>query len=83
MAYKISCACSVRKQEDADRIAREVAEAHLPGNFLPLVFDVTNQEGISAAVSRISEHLKGGKLGALINNAGKTLAYLPHVHVQV
>ena len=66
--------CSVRKQEDADRIAGEVA--CLPGTFVPLVFDVTDQEGISAAVSLVSEHLKGGKLGALINNAGKTLTHL-------
>ena len=71
MAYNVGC--SVRMQEDADRIAREVAEAHLPGTFVPLVYDVTDHEGISAAASRVSEHLKGGKLGALINNAGKTL----------
>ena len=65
--------CSVRKQEDAERVTGEVAEADLPGTFVPLVFDVTDQGGISAAVSQVSEHLKGGKLGALINNAGKTL----------
>jgi NADP-dependent 3-hydroxy acid dehydrogenase YdfG len=66
-----SVRCSVRKQTDADKIMSE--DGHLQGKFVPLVFDVTDQAAIQAAVSLISEQLGGRKLAALINNAGKSI----------
>lgn len=60
----------MRKQVDADRIARELEGEKLPGMFVPLVFDVTDEGGIQAAATFVSERLAGATLGALINNAG-------------
>ena len=56
---------SVRKGEDAQRLAREFGSG-----FVPLVFDVTDEEAVRAAAGEVGEALGGGLLSGLINNAG-------------
>ena len=56
---------SVRKKADANRLLKE-----LGNNFVPLIFDVTDQLGVDAAVTEVEKHLDGKGLGGLINNAG-------------
>lgn len=56
---------SVRKQLDADRLFNEFGE-----NFIPLLFDVTDESTIHAAGKRVREELKGETLFGLVNNAG-------------
>jgi NAD(P)-dependent dehydrogenase (short-subunit alcohol dehydrogenase family) len=61
---------SVRRQADADKL-----QAELGPNFSPLLFDVTDEEGIRTAVAQLAEQLNGrdreGRgLNGLINNAG-------------
>jgi NAD(P)-dependent dehydrogenase (short-subunit alcohol dehydrogenase family) len=59
---------SVRKQEDADRLARELGE-----NFRPLIFDVTDEAAVAAAAKQVDAALRGETLFGLVNNAGITL----------
>lgn len=57
---------SVRKEEDAQRVSKELGQ-----NFIPLLFDVTNIEQIQAAVPKVQKILGENKgLDGLINNAG-------------
>ena len=56
---------SVRRQEDADRVKRELGDA-----FIPLFFDVTNPEHIRVSAKQVGEALGDEPLKALINNAG-------------
>lgn len=56
---------SVRKQEDADRLAMEFGE-----NFVPLFFDVTDEAAIQAAAQQVRDRLDGETLFGLVNNAG-------------
>ena len=56
---------SVRKQEDAGRV-----QGLLGASFIPLIFDVTDEVGILAAVQVVEAHLKGAGLSGLINNSG-------------
>ena len=56
---------SVRKTQDADRLSKEFGE-----NFLPLLFDVTDEAAVQAAAGRVTEHLNGETLFGLVNNAG-------------
>ena len=60
---------SVRRQEDADRIARESGSA-----IIPVLFDVTDPDGIEAATRRIHEECGPRGLNALVNNAGVAIA---------
>jgi NAD(P)-dependent dehydrogenase (short-subunit alcohol dehydrogenase family) len=60
---------SVRKQEDADRVTAE-----LGNQFVPLLFDVTDQEGVDRAVTEVRTRLQGNGLGALMNNSGISIA---------
>jgi NAD(P)-dependent dehydrogenase (short-subunit alcohol dehydrogenase family) len=60
---------SVRRQEDADRVARESN-----GGITPLLFDVTDTAGIAAAARRIDEDCGAAGLRALVNNAGIAIA---------
>lgn len=43
---------------------------NLPGNYIPLIFDVTDEAAIKAAAKMVEDMLEGATLGALINNAG-------------
>ncbi len=56
---------SVRKTADAERLQLTFGEL-----FTPLVFDVTDSEGVKTAVSTLQQHIGRAGLTALVNNAG-------------
>jgi NAD(P)-dependent dehydrogenase (short-subunit alcohol dehydrogenase family) len=56
---------SVRKQEDAERLARGLGP-----NFTPLIFDVTDEAAVAAAAKQVGAALLGETLSGLVNNAG-------------
>src|ERR1700758_4248989 len=56
---------SVRKQADAERLAKGVG-----ARFRPLVFDVTDQAAVVASASEVEAALGGETLPGLVNNAG-------------
>jgi NAD(P)-dependent dehydrogenase (short-subunit alcohol dehydrogenase family) len=56
---------SVRKQEDAERLAQQLGP-----NFTPLIFDVTDEAAVAAAAKQIDAALRGETLFGLVNNAG-------------
>lgn len=56
---------SVRKQADAERLKKEFG-----ANFSPLLFDVTDEKAVKAAVPEVSAKLAGQPLFGLVNNAG-------------
>lgn len=67
---------SVRRQEDADRLAPLLGEG-----FAPLLLDVTDPSSIEGATEQVASRLQGRKLRALVNNAGVaffgSLAHMP------
>ncbi|HEX2990695.1 MAG TPA: SDR family NAD(P)-dependent oxidoreductase [Anaerolineales bacterium] len=56
---------SVRRAEDAKRLSSEFG-----ANFVPLLFDVTDEAAVQAAALRVREQLDGETLFGLVNNAG-------------
>lgn len=56
---------SVRKIEDAERLTKEFGT-----NFIPLVFDVTDEAAVQAGARQVREQLNGETLFGLVNNAG-------------
>src|SRR5512143_371923 len=56
---------SVRKPQDAERLSKEFGE-----NFVPLIFDVTDEAAVQAAAQQVRERLNGETLFGLVNNAG-------------
>jgi NAD(P)-dependent dehydrogenase (short-subunit alcohol dehydrogenase family) len=56
---------SVRKIQDAERLAQEFGE-----RFLPLLFDVTDEAAVQVAAGQVREQLNGERLLGLVNNAG-------------
>ena len=56
---------SVRKQEDAERLSAEFGE-----NFMPLIFDVTDEAAVKAGAQQVEAALGGETLFGLVNNAG-------------
>jgi NAD(P)-dependent dehydrogenase (short-subunit alcohol dehydrogenase family) len=56
---------SVRKQSDAERVKADFGD-----NFMPLLFDVTDEEGVQTAVSQVQSTIGSHGLTALVNNAG-------------
>jgi NAD(P)-dependent dehydrogenase (short-subunit alcohol dehydrogenase family) len=56
---------SVRHAADAERLA-----AAFGSNFVPLIFDVTDQEAIRHAAGQVRAALGGRTLHGLVNNAG-------------
>src|SRR3977135_3582384 len=56
---------SVRRQDDASRVKSELGD-----NFIPLLFDVTDQAAVDRAEIEVRQRLKGQGLGTLINNSG-------------
>jgi NAD(P)-dependent dehydrogenase (short-subunit alcohol dehydrogenase family) len=60
---------SVRKQADADRLRGEFG-----ANFIPLLFDVTNEAAVLAAAREVRAALGGETLFGLVNNAGVAVA---------
>src|SRR5215212_4643348 len=60
---------SVRKQADADRL-----KAEFGANFIPLLFDVTDEAAVLAAARQVRAALNGETLTGLVNNAGIAVA---------
>ena len=60
---------SVRKQDDADRLKTEFG-----ANFIPLLFDVTDEAAVLAAAREVRGALNGETLAGLVNNAGIAVA---------
>jgi len=56
---------SVRKQQDAGRLANEFGEA-----FVSLLFDITDETGVQSAAQIVRDQLNGETLFGLVNNAG-------------
>lgn len=56
---------SVRKTQDAERLQKEFGK-----NFIPLIFDVTDEPAVQAAAQQVRERLNGETLFGLVNNAG-------------
>ena len=56
---------SVRKPQDAERLSKEFG-----GNFIPLLFDVTDEAAVQAAAEQVRQQLNGETLVGLVNNAG-------------
>ncbi len=56
---------SVRKTQDAERLSKEFGV-----NFVPLIFDVTDEPAVQAAALQVRERLDGESLFGLVNNAG-------------
>lgn len=60
---------SVRKQADAQAVQEALGNA-----FTPLVFDVTDDDAITAAAEQVCTALAGATLDGLVNNAGIAVA---------
>jgi NAD(P)-dependent dehydrogenase (short-subunit alcohol dehydrogenase family) len=56
---------SVRRQVDAERLQTEFG-----ANFVPLLFDVTDEAAVLAAAAQVRAALNGETLAGLVNNAG-------------
>ncbi|HSK66694.1 MAG TPA: SDR family NAD(P)-dependent oxidoreductase [Anaerolineales bacterium] len=56
---------SVRKEADAERLCSEFG-----ANFVPLLFDVTDETAVQSAALQVREQLDGDTLFGLVNNAG-------------
>jgi NAD(P)-dependent dehydrogenase (short-subunit alcohol dehydrogenase family) len=56
---------SVRREQDARRLLEEFG-----ANFVPLIFDVTDEPAVQAAAGQVRKQLNGERLFGLINNAG-------------
>lgn len=66
----------VRRMEDADRLVEEIGD-----ELTPLVFDVTDPQGVAEAARDVGQRLGTTTLAGLVNNAGiavaGTLLHLP------
>lgn len=56
---------SVRKQADADKLSSAWGNS-----FVPLIFDVTNQEDVDKAAAKVTEMIDDEGLACLVNNSG-------------
>ena len=56
---------SVRNEADADKVSNE-----LGSNFVPLIFDVTDEIAVKESVKVVKNQIGDQKLSGLINNAG-------------
>jgi NAD(P)-dependent dehydrogenase (short-subunit alcohol dehydrogenase family) len=59
---------SVRRDEDAARLTRELGQG-----FTPLFIDVTDSNSVERAVQKLGDELEDGCLAGLVNNAGIAL----------
>lgn len=66
---------SVRKAEDGERLKAAFGDA-----FVPLVFDVTDEQAVRAAADEVRDALDGKTLGGLVNNAGVAIGG-PLIHL--
>ncbi len=56
---------SVRKETDGEKVKEELGD-----DFIPVIFDVTNQEDVIKGAEQVSEIIGNEGLALLINNAG-------------
>ena len=56
---------SVRNIADGEKVTNEIGP-----NFIPLIFDVTDESAVKESVKHVNALLEGKKLNGLINNAG-------------
>jgi len=68
---------SVRKQQDAERLAKEFGDS-----FIPLLFDITDEVGTQAAAQKVRSQLNGETLFGLVNNAGIAIP-APLIHQSI
>ncbi|MCZ2127303.1 MAG: SDR family NAD(P)-dependent oxidoreductase [Anaerolineales bacterium] len=68
---------SVRKPADADRLSAELGK-----NFVPLLFDVTDEAAVRAAAEEVRKALNGETLFGLVNNAGVAVGG-PALHLPI
>lgn len=68
---------SVRKEADGQRMKAQLGES-----FVPLYFDVTDQQAISAAVRQVGDIVGGQGLAGLVNNAGISVSG-PLMHLPI
>ena len=76
-AHGIRVFGSVRRHEDAERVARELGP-----RFVPLLFDVTDSAAVRAASAQVADALEGKTLFGLVNNAGIAVPG-PLLHVSI
>src|ERR1700710_2550746 len=60
---------SVRKAADGERLAKEFGQ-----NFVPVLFDVTDEAAVAKAADQVAAALNGETLAGLVNNAGIAVA---------
>lgn len=60
---------SVRKAADGERLAKDLGP-----NFIPLLFDVTDEAAVARAAEQVRQALGGEPLAGLVNNAGVAVA---------
>src|SRR5262249_5406941 len=60
---------SVRKQADADQLSHQMG-----ASFIPLIFDITDRDGVAAGAKKVRDQLGGATLRGLVNNAGVAIA---------
>jgi NAD(P)-dependent dehydrogenase (short-subunit alcohol dehydrogenase family) len=68
---------SVRKAADAERL-----KAEFGANFVPLIFDVTDEAAVAGAAAQVRAALGGETLFGLVNNAGVAVAG-PLLHLPI
>ena len=68
---------STRKQEDANKLSEEFGS-----NFVPLLFDVTDEAAVYEAAKQVRDELRGETLFGLVNNAGMAVAG-PMMHLPI
>ena len=66
---------SVRKEEDAERLAAELGQA-----FTPLLFDVTDPAAVARGAAKVGKALGSARLHGLVNNAGIAVS-APLMHI--
>jgi len=69
---------SIRKQSDADRVKADFGD-----QFTPLIFDVTDENGVKNAAEQVKAAIGDQNLLALVNNAGiSVMGPLMHIPLE-
>jgi NAD(P)-dependent dehydrogenase (short-subunit alcohol dehydrogenase family) len=69
---------SIRKQSDADRVKTDFGD-----QFTPLIFDVTDENGVKNAAEQVKAAIGDQNLLALVNNAGiSVMGPLMHIPLE-
>ena len=68
---------SVRKQADADRLAKEFGPP-----FTPLLFDITNEAAVRDGARAVADKLGDAPLAGMVNNAGIAVSG-PLLHLEI